>query len=174
MGLTGCGFALLTAGSVAYAVDRGGRALKTSGLLLFATWAFSVTIGSTLVAGNKPYVYAWVDGMFAGAVGVMLTARFQRWRAGLFALAILQMFLHLAMIGIWDFSLAARRLHVFSLNLTYALELFVLTIGAAAYRPGERDDVPEIIEVQHHIVGKDDGTLLYWLECVDKARRPVL
>ncbi|AFU86780.1 hypothetical protein D869_gp134 [Caulobacter phage CcrRogue] len=174
MGLTGCSFALLTAGSVAFAVDRGGRALKASGLLLLATWAFSVTVGKVLVAAYKPYIYAWVDGMFAGAMGVMISARYQRWRAGLFALAILQMGLHLAMLGYWDFTLAARRLHVLSLNITYALELFVLTIGAVVYRPGADDDMPVIMEVQHHLVGQDDGTLLDWLECVDKAGRPVL
>ncbi|AFO71546.1 hypothetical protein phiCbK_032 [Caulobacter phage phiCbK] len=166
MGLTGCAFAALTTGSVAYAIDRGGKALKLSAFLLLASWAFSVTLGQTLHAGMKPYVYAWVDALFAGAMGILISARLQRWRVALFTLAIAQMGLHLIMIGGWDFSLHARRLHVLALNLTYGLELFVLTIGARTYRVEVEDDMPALIEA--------DGPGPGWLECVDKAREPVL
>uniref|UniRef100_A0AB74UN58 Uncharacterized protein n=1 Tax=Caulobacter phage BL57 TaxID=3348355 RepID=A0AB74UN58_9VIRU len=160
MGLTGCAFAVLTAASTAYAVDRGGRALKTSALLLLATWIFSVTVGKGLHAEYKPYVYAWVDGVLAGVLAIILMGRIQRWRAVLFSLALVQMGLHIAMLGFWDFSLHARRLHVFSLNLTYALELLTLTCGAVVYRPDEPGDIPEVVEGEK---------ILDWLECVDKA-----
>lgn len=156
MGVVGCGFALATTVSVAFAVDRGGRALKLSALLLLASWIASVTYGSVAEAHEKLQTYAWIDATVAGVLSGLLVERRQPWRFALFGMLLVQLILHTEFAYLWDFSLKARRQYILTLNVSYAIELLILTWGAVVYRV-EEDDMPALPE-----------TIDTWREIVDK------